>query len=370
MKVAHIVEVLETVAPPSLAEDWDNVGLLIGRRSTDVRKIMLCVDLTRPVLAEAVRAGVQMVLAYHPVIFQGVRRLTARAEPVVYEAARRDMAVYCLHTAFDVVAGGTNDILADALGLTQTRPLQPTVDANQCKIVVFVPPQETSQVAGAAFAAGAGRIGNYHDSAFFSHGIGTFCGGHGSHPSVGQAGHHETAEEMRLEVIAPASRAAGVCDAIRAAHSYETPAIDVYPLANRPKDCGMGRVGAVARPVAPATLISRIKKATGLKKVLLARAAARGGSKSNRVATAACGAGSCGSLFRKAVDAKATFYLTGEMRHHDLLPATAGGLTVVCLGHSNSERIAMRTLAKRLAKPLEGISLSLSLKDKDPLEVA
>ena len=372
MKVAEIVEVLEAVAPPRWAQDWDNVGLLVGDAAANVRTIMLCVDLTAAVLAEAVDAKAQMVVAYHPVIFKPIGRVTAGDSPVVYEAARRGVAVYSIHTAFDVVPGGTNDVLAAALGIVNARPLEQTSAPGQCKIVTFMPPDDLSRVANKAFAAGAGQIGNYYDCAFFSHGIGAFCGGVDTHPAIGRPGDHEMAEELRLEVIAPRAKVAAVCEAIRSVHTYETPAIDVYPLDDVPDDCGMGRVGPLARGASVRTLITRIKKATGLKKVLLARAAASGLAKSkrnSRVTTASCGAGSCGKLFRKAIAAGATFYLTGEMRHHDLLAATGAGLNVVCLGHSNSERIAVRALADRLAAMPDKITISVSRRDRDPLEI-
>lgn len=370
MKVAEIVEVLEAVAPPRWAQDWDNVGLLVGDAAANVRTIMLCVDLTPAVLAEAVDAGAQMVVAYHPVIFKPIARVTAGDSPIVYRAARRGMAVYSIHTAFDVVPGGTNDVLAGAMGIVDARPLEPISAPGKCKIVTFTPPDDLSRVADRAFAAGAGQIGNYYDCAFFSHGIGAFCGGVDSHPAVGRAGDHEMAEELRLEVIAPREKVAAVCEAIRSVHTYETPAIDVYRLDDVPGDCGMGRVGPLARSVSVRTLIERIKKAASLKKVLLARAAGSDkGKKNSRVTTASCGAGSCGKLFLKAVAAGATFYLTGEMRHHDLLAATGAGLNVVCLGHSNSERIAVRTLAGRLAAMPDKITVAVSRRDRDPLEI-
>jgi len=370
MKLADIIEALEALAPPHWAEDWDNVGLLVGDAGADVRRILLCVDLRREVLAEAGRARAAMVLAYHPVIFKPLPRVTAADAPLVYEAVRRGIAVYSVHTAFDVVRGGTHDVLAGAMGLTDARPLAPTRTHHECKVVVFVPPDDLSRVADAAFAAGAGRIGNYFDCAFFCHGIGAFCGGAGTHPTVGHTGRHETPEELRLEVIAPRTQAAGVCRAIRSAHSYETPAIDVYPLESCPEGCGLGRIGPLPRAVSVRTLIGRIKAATGLKKLLVARPAAHtAGRKPPPVVTAACGAGACGALHRDAAAAGATFYLTGEMRHHDLLAATAAGLTVACLGHSNSERIALDSLAKRLSPLLDKVAVAVSKHDRDPLEI-
>jgi dinuclear metal center YbgI/SA1388 family protein len=364
---------LEQIAPLGGAEEWDNVGLLIGDRAANVRKVMLCIDLTPEVLAEAVSEKVQMVMAYHPVIFKPVSRLTPEANEVVYQAARRGISVYSMHTALDVAPGGTNDVLADALGLGKRKPIEQSTSQGECKVVAFAPPEEVADIARAAFVAGAGVIENYTDCAFFGHGIGSYSAGPGSHPAIGQPGQSEAVEEVRLELICPPNRVSQVCDAIRAAHSYETPAIDVYPLNAADSGCGMGRVGALSRPVTVATLISRIKKATGIKRVLLAARprpkAGKGSGKGGLVSVVACGAGSCGGLWKKALAAGAGFYLTGEMRHHDALAATNAGLTVVCVGHSNSERITMVSLAKRIAGAMPKLKITVSKLDRDPFEI-
>jgi len=370
MKVRDVCAVMEQVAPPALAAEWDNVGLLVGDPAAAVRRVLLCVDLTARVVAEAAETGAQMVVAYHPVIFRPVSRLTATEAPAAYEAARRGLAVYAAHTALDAAPGGTNDVLAAAIGLTDCRPLTPASGEDLCKIVAFAPPGDLSRIAEAAFAVGAGRIGEYFDCGFFCHGIGTFCGSEGTRPAVGEAGQHEFVEESRFETVAPAAKAAQVCEAIRAAHSYQTPAVDVYPLKTHPAGCGMGRVGRLRRPVSVRTLVARVKKAVGVSKVLLAAPEPHpGDAEATRVARAACAAGSAGSLFRAAAAAGATFYLTGEMRHHDALAAAATGLTVCCVGHSHSERLVLPRLAEALTSALKGLKVALSRRDADPFEV-
>jgi len=373
MKTSQIVNLLEQIAPTRVAQDWDNVGLLIGDRGANVRKIMLCIDLTPEVLREAIAEKIQMVMAYHPVIFKSVSRLTSDANEVVYEAARRGIAVYSMHTALDVAPGGTNDVLADAMGLGARKPLEPLASAGECKIVVFAQAEEVADIARAAFAAGAGVIRNYTDCAFFGYGIGSYSGGSGSNPTIGHPDQPEAVEEVRLELICPPQRVPQVSAAIRAAHSYETPAIDVYQLCAGDSGIGMGRVGALPRPVTVGTIISRVKKATGIKRVLLAAKprprSGTGSGKGALVSVVACGAGSCGDLWKTALSSGAGFYLTGEMRHHDALAATNAGLTVVCVGHSNSERITMISLAKRIAEALPKLNVSVSKLDRDPFEI-
>lgn len=375
MKVAEIARVLELLAPTQYAEEWDNVGLLVGDSYANVRKVMFCIDLTEEVLAEAVQARAQMVMAYHPVIFKPAARMTPQDQPVVFQAVKKGISVYSMHTALDVAPGGTNDVLAEAIGLDDTKPLTSVRQTGRNKIVVFCNPEEVSEVARAAFAAGAGVIGDYHDCAFFSHGIGAFTAGDGCHPTIGRVGEHEVVEEVRLELVAPENRSAEVCQAIRNAHSYEEPAIDVYPLQEYPPGFGMGRIGRFDKPLPASTLINRIKKATGLKKVLVAACPQSGkqtrgdSGTGGLISVAACCAGSCGSMWKTAARNGANFYLTGEMRHHDALAAARNGLTVVCLGHSNSERMTLAKVAKRLKNALPKVQTVLSKRDRDPFDI-
>ena len=371
MNVADIARAMEAVAPLELAEDWDNVGLLVGDSDATVKKLMVCMDLTEAVLDEAVRVRAQMVLAHHPVIFRSVNRVTPELTPVVYEAIRHGISVYSAHTNFDAAQGGTNDVLADVLQLADRRPLEPIVTQGRCKIVVFVPPDDLPVVANAAFSAGAGRIGDYQECAFFCHGIGSFYGGGSTRPSIGEAERQEVTEELRLEVICSRASAATVCKAIRAAHSYEEPAVDTYILEDSPSGCGWGRIGSLNRPVTVQTLINRLKKATGLKNILLAAPGGdgKGDGKGMLVTTAACFSGSGGAAFRKAVAQGATFYVTGEMGHHDAIDAVTAGTTVVCLGHGQSERLAMTRLAKLLADRFPKLRVVESKRDRDPFAI-
>ena len=369
MRVSNVINVLESIAPLRLAAEWDNVGLLIGDVDAGVRKVMFCIDLTDDVLAEAKAAKVQMVMAYHPPIFKPISRLTTTSDAVVYHAARSGVAVYSMHTAFDAAVGGANDVLAGLMGLKASRPLEPSGRTGECKVVTFVPPADLANVAEAAFAAGAGRIGNYLDCAFFTHGIGTFLGGEGANPTIGMAGQHEVTEEVRLEMVCSPSRVGEVTTAIRVAHRYEQPVIDVYRLADLPENCGMGRIGRLARPTSERAVIERIKKALGVPRIWLASGHPAGRTM-RKVVTAACCAGSCGKLFRAAIAGGATFYLTGEMRHHDALAATAAGMTVACVGHSNSERIALTHLARRVGRALPKLATAVAKTDKDPFVIA
>ncbi len=367
MKLSQVIAVLEEIAPTRYAEEWDNVGLLVGDREQPVTRAMLCIDYTPAVAAEAAAQKCDMVVAYHPAIFDPIKRIVASESNVLFDALRRGVAIYSPHTALDVADGGTNDMLADAVGISpETRGPLRLIDAiaTQYKLVTFVPEKDVDRVAAALFEAGAGRIGNYTQCSFRSPGTGTFFGEEGAtNPTVGQSGKLERAEEIRIETVMPIARLPEVLAALRASHPYEEPAFDLVQLAAPPEKLGQGRLGKLASPTPREEVIDRIKRELGLNHLLVA------GPTSGTVSTAACCAGSCGDFVKDALKAKADLFLTGELRHHDALAAANAGMTVACTLHTNSERAVLKRLAQRLADAAPGLPVTISRADRDPFEI-
>jgi dinuclear metal center YbgI/SA1388 family protein len=356
--IAALVSAMEAIAPPRWAARWDNVGLLVGDAGSPLTRVLLTIDCTREVVAEARRRGAEAIVAYHPVVFDAQKRFVAPSQ--AFEAARAGIAVYSPHTALDAAAGGTNDVLADLLGMQERRPLR-GVDAGdaEIKLVTFVPAEKVDVVSQAVFAAGAGHIGKYAACSFRSPGTGTFFGEEGANPVVGQAGRLEEAPELRLETVVPVSNVPEVVRALRASHPYEEPAFDLVRLAPAPSAVGFGRVGMVtAGPVR--SFVDKVKAGLGAEHVLVT------GSLDSIVSRAAVCAGSGGELLQDAAGAGAQLFVTGELRHHDALAAVALGLTVVCALHSTSERKALVALEKRLGDALAGVEVARSEVDREP----
>jgi len=362
MQLHDLTEVLEDIAPTRNAESWDNVGLLVGDPGQDVSAVLLTIDYTESVAEEGNREGCDAVIAYHPPIFQPLKRV--RFGSVIYDAIRRGVAIYSPHTALDVAEGGTNDVLADAVGLMERAPLKlAEVKATQYKLVVFTPQDALEKVSEALFEAGAGRIGKYSSCSFRTAGTGTFFGEEGTNPAVGESCKLEQAQEVRLETVVPIARIEQVVRALRKAHPYEEPAFDLNLLAASPEGLGQGRIGTLARSTPRAELIERIKRELELRDVLVA------GPMDGEITRAAVCAGACGELLDHAITQKAQLYLTGEMRHHDAIKAARAGMTVVCTLHSNSERAALKRLKARLEDRLPGLRLVLSRVDRDPFSI-
>ena len=360
-KVRDLVEAMGQIAPLDAAEPWDNVGLIVGDASADVARVMLCIDLTPAVVEEAVRTGAQAVVAYHPPMFKDVRKLVA-GEPA-FEAIRKGVAVYTPHTALDVAEGGTNDVLADALYLTERHPLRPGTSKEQLKLSVFVPEDAVDRVADAIFDAGGGGIGDYTRCSFRTAGQGTFLPGDAASPAIGESGRIERVEEVRLETIVPRPCVAQVLAAMIEAHPYEEPAFDLLVREAPPTPVGLGRIGDFEEPVPRDVLLGRIRRELEVNHLLVA------GPQDGDVRRVAVCAGSCGDLLDDAARQGAGLYLTGELKHHDALRAQRLGMTVVCVLHSNSERPALRRLRSRLGDLLEGVDVLLSETDFDPFQI-
>jgi dinuclear metal center YbgI/SA1388 family protein len=362
MKLSDLIDAMEQIAPTRQAESWDNVGLLVGDRSQSISRAMLTIDYTAEVAREAEQSKCDVIIAYHPPIFHPLKRILA--DNLVFDAIRRGIAIYSPHTALDVADGGTNDMLADVLGLKNRSPLRLIEPrATQYKLVTFVPEKDLEKVSQALFEAGAGRIGNYTSCSFRSAGTGTFFGEEGTNPSVGQAGRLEKSEEVRVETVVPIQKIDAIIQALRKSHPYEEPAFDLNQLAAPPNALGQGRIGELDPPVNCDSLLARIKKELKIDNLLVA------GPTDRPIKRAAVCAGACSDMLDDAISQKADLYLTGEIRHHDAIKTAAAGMTVVCTLHSNSERAVLKRLEQKLRQKLPGLAIVLSRADRDPFMI-
>ena len=366
MKVKDIALNIEEMYPPSLAQDWDNVGLLVGDPQKNIKNILLTIDITRNVLTEAKRLKTDLIVSYHPVIWDGLKKVIAEGPTcVVYELIHSGIAVFSIHTALDSAIGGVNDALAEIVGIVEGKPIGDYVGHSHgdfYKLVVFVPVDALAKVSNAVFVAGAGAIGNYSHCGFHTEGTGTFLPQKDARPAIGKRGKLEKVAETRFETVVPSDKLGAVVAAMRKAHPYETPAYDVFKIHSTAARFGLGRIGELARPSRVARIVEKIKKATGAKAVGFV------GDEKRLVKRAAVCAGSCGKIINQVIAAKADLYLTGELKHHQALAAREAKVTCICLSHTVSERFILKQVAKELHKRVQGINIKISQKDTDPFK--
>lgn len=377
MSVSALVHAMEAIAPPSLAESWDNVGLLMGSADDPLRgPVLLTIDLTEAVLREAVGMKASAAVVYHPPIFDSIKRITGDSPRgrLLLAAARAGLAIYSPHTAIDAAPGGMGDWLADAVlepgkprGADRRAlgPAQVQRPTEEVKIVTFVPAEKLEAVRSALASAGAGIIGRYEVCSFATPGTGTFLGREGTKPAVGQSGRLESAPEVRLEMVCSHAALSLALATLRQFHPYEEPAVDVYVLAPQPtRGTGVGRRLVLDHPVPIASLVARLKAALGVSHVQVATA--------GREAISCIGVcpGAGGSIWQAALREGCELFVTGEMKHHDVLAAVSAGLAIIDAGHTNTERPYLPILAQRLAQALPGVAVKVSREDRDPVVVA
>jgi dinuclear metal center YbgI/SA1388 family protein len=361
--VSDLIHYLDEFAPPALAAEWDNVGLLLGDRAATVRRVLTCLTVTPESAAEAVEREAQLIVTHHPILFRAVKRLTTGTAEgrSMLSLIRAGVAVYSPHTAFDNTRGGINDALAHKLGLTDVTPLRRSEGVRQCKVVAFVPDKDLGRVSDSLFAAGAGNIGEYRECSYRLAGTGTFFGTDSTNPTVGEKGRREEVSEWRLEVVCPEPSVETVVSALRRAHSYEEPAYDVYPLRPERSKIGEGRIGCLPQSIPLGDFARSVKEALGARGV---QTVGKTETPVQRVALV-CGAG--GEFLNDAARARADVFLTGEMRFHDFLSAKAQGLALVLPGHYATERFGIEELARKLAQQFPDAEVWASQHESDPV---
>lgn len=342
--VGEIVKVLNTWAPLELKESWDNPGLLIGNPAEKVDKVLVTLDVMTETVDYAIEQGVTMIVSHHPVIFDGLKSLrTDTYDGAMYQKLlAHHIAVYSGHTNLDSADGGVNDVLANLLGLTDIEGFVPVSEDKLYKIAVYVPESHSEALRKALADSGAGYIGNYSDCSFTTKGEGRFKAHEGADPFIGSVGKVETVAEERIETIVAESGLNQVLQAMIAAHPYEEPAYDIYPLKNAGHPFTMGRVGNWPTPEPAGEVLKKIKN------LLHRDALSYAGSTDVTVRRVALLGGGGAGFIKAAKAAGADLYLTGDVKYHDAQEARKQGIVVVDGGHFGTESPVVDDLCRRL----------------------
>jgi dinuclear metal center YbgI/SA1388 family protein len=367
---AALVAAMQRIAPVELAEDWDNVGLLVGSAGHRVRRILLCIDLTEAVLDEAIQKNVDAIVAYHPPIFSPRKAITDAdaGGRILLRAIASGIAIHSPHTAADAAPNGVNDWLADGVGDGSRRALIPAEElpgSERVKIITYGPSESVDRIRAGLADAGAGVIGEYEICSIEIAAMGTYRGGERSNPVRGKRGQLERVEEVRLEMVCGDRDLATAIEHLRSLHPYEEPPIEIYRQAARPNQAiGAGRRVMLERSATGDMIIERLRGHLGSD-----RFATDDADRRRRHDVIGLCAGSGAELLDPAIDQGCTLFITGELKHHDVLHARSRGCGVILAGHTNTERGWLKVLRRRLRSDLHA-EISISRKDRDPLRTA
>lgn len=346
--VKDIVAFMEGVAPGNLAESWDNTGLAIGDPDHRVKKVLVALDVLDSVIDEAIEIGADLILTHHPMLlFKKINSITKNdvLGKKIYKLIENKVAALSAHTNLDIVKGGINDVLAELIGLLDVEILEETWAEDLKKIVTYVPQSHLEVVRDEMCAAGGGHIGNYSHCTFQTEGEGTFLPLLGSSPYIGREGVLEKTHEVRLESIAPVGKIQKVVEAMMAAHPYEEVAYDIYPVEQKGKREGIGRIGNLKQPMLLSDFALLLKEKLGLDNIIRLV-----GDKNQEISRVGLCTGSAVELMTAAKKQGADVYLTGDLKFHEAQRALEMGICIVDITHYASEVIIVAVLQEALSK--------------------
>ncbi|HEY6063554.1 MAG TPA: Nif3-like dinuclear metal center hexameric protein [Chitinophagaceae bacterium] len=344
MKISEIITYLESQAHPSLQEHYDNAGLITGQAGWECSGIICSLDATEEVVKEAVEKKCNLIIAHHPIIFGGLKKINGNnyVEKTTITAIKNDIAIYAIHTNIDNVIGGVNGKIAKMLGLKNISILSPKENVLK-KLFTFAPVDKAAQVRNAIFTAGGGHIGNYNECSFSSEGMGTFKAGEGTNPYVGEIGRLHQEKEIRIEVIFPSFLENTIVTAMKAVHPYEEVAYDVISLSNSYPSIGSGVIGEWPEMIDEKKFLMKVKEVFTVPVI-------RHTSFLNKPIKRVALCGGAGSfLISKALAAGADAYITADIKYHEFFDANSRML-IADIGHYESEQFTIDLLQEILGQ--------------------
>lgn len=344
MKISAIIQALESLAHPSLQESYDNAGLITGDKSAECTGIICSLDVTEEVVQEAVSKGCNIIVAHHPIIFRGLKKITGSnyVEKTIIAAIKNDIAIYAIHTNLDNVIHGVSGKMAELLNLQSTRILSPA-EGQLKKLYTFVPADHAAAVRQALFTAGAGHIGQYDECSFNTPGEGTFKGSDATKPFVGEPGKPHTENEIRIETVFPAWLEGSLVKALLAAHPYEEVAYDIISLTNNHPGTGSGLIGELPAAMPEEEFLALLRTVFHCPVIRHSR-------KLNRPVKKVALCGGAGSfLISKALAAGVEVFVTGDLKYHEFFDAN-DRLLLADIGHFESEQFTIDLLQEVLAQ--------------------
>lgn len=361
MKIAEIIQTIEEFAPISYQEVYDNAGLLVGDKMADCTGVLICLDAIEAVIDEAIAKKCNLVVAHHPIVFSGVKKITGKnyIERVIIKAIKNDIAIYACHTNLDNVKLGVNNIIADKLGLQNRKILDPKSGILK-KLYTYVPAVAKDALLNALFAAGAGNIGNYSECSYSVDGVGTFKGNEHSNPVIGEKNKRSTEPEHKIELIFPDYKESKILQALKASHPYEEVAYEVITLDNVYQDIGSGMIGELENPVSETDFLASLKVKMNTACI---RHTALLNKKIQKVAL--CG-GSGSFLLPKAISQQADIFISGDFKYHQFFDAD-NQIIIADIGHYESEQFTAQLFNKIISEKFPTFAVQISTINTNPI---
>jgi dinuclear metal center YbgI/SA1388 family protein len=361
MTIKDITSCLEELAPLNYAEEFDNVGLLVGDYSTEVKGVLVTLDTLENVVDEAIEKKCNLIISFHPIIFSGLKKLNGNnyVERVVLKAIKNGIAIYALHTALDNSIKGVSAKMAEKIGLSNTKILIPKRGLIK-KLTTYVPMKDAEKVRNVLFQAGAGAIGNYNECSFNIDGLGTYKGNKDSNPSKGEKGQLHSENETFISVIFEKHLEHKILQNLFEAHPYEEVAYDIVTTDNNHQNVGMGVYGDLSNDMTEKQFLSLLKETFHLQSIRHSNLLGR------PIKKVAVLGGSGSFAIEDAKRCGADIYISADFKYHDFYKAE-NKIVLADIGHYESEQFTKNLLVDYLTKKFRNFAIVLSEKNTNPI---
>lgn len=361
MNIKDITDYLEKLAPLSYAEDFDNVGLLVGDKYSEVSGVLVTLDTLEETVDEAIEKKCNLIISFHPIIFGGLKKFNGSnyVERVVMKAIKNDIAIYATHTALDNSFYGVSAKMCEVLKLKNKSVLLPQKGTLK-KLVTYVPVKAAKTVRKMLFDVGAGAVGNYNECSFNVKGTSTFQGNAEANPVIGTRGVTSEEKEIQISLTFPKHLEPKIIQTLHTAHPYEEVAYEVTTLENKNQHIGIGMIGTLETPMETEKFLDHVKiymntecirHSAPLKKPI-ERVAVLGGS------------GSFG--LSAAIAQQADAYITADFKYHEFYKAERK-ILITDIGHYESEQFTKNLLVDYLKEKFRNFAIILSKKSTNPI---
>ena len=362
MIIQDVINHLEDFAPLVYAEDFDNVGLLVGNKNNNLTGVLVTLDTLEAVVDEAIENNCNLIVSFHPIIFKGLKKLTGKTyiERTVQKAIKNDIAIYAIHTALDNHINGVNNIICEQLELSNRRILIPQSQTIK-KLTTYVPKAEAEKLRQTLFNVGAGQIGNYTNCSFNTEGVGTYNGNENSNPVIGTKGktHHE--KETKISVTFAKHLEPQIIATLFKNHPYEEVAYEITTLENKNQNIGMGMVGELKNPMSETAFLNYLKTKMNTSNI-------RHSKFINKPIQKIAVLGGSGSFAINAAKAiKADVFVTSDLKYHDFFSAE-NNIVLADIGHYESEQFTKNFLVAHLTKKISKFAVVLSQTNTNPVK--
>nr|WP_242824151.1 Nif3-like dinuclear metal center hexameric protein [[Clostridium] dakarense] len=313
---------------------------------------MVSLEANENVIEEAINNNVDLIITHHPFIFKKINKINTSdlKGKLIHKLIKNDVALYSMHTNFDIASDGLNDYFMERIGLENSKILDITNTEVLYKLAVYVPNSHVEAVKSALGASGAGHIGNYSHCTFNSEGIGNFKPLDGSNPFIGNEGIIESVNEVKIETIVPQRILGGVISKMIGSHPYEEVAYDLYKLENKGSSVGLGRISRLNESTTLENLSNLIKEKLNMNHIRVV------GNLDTLINKVAVVTGSGADMVKKAGRQGAEVLITGDVKYHDAQDALDMGMCIIDCGHFESEDI-FKDVMKRFLDNIEEINV-------------